>query len=235
MSRKQKLNPEKYLQSVDPILAGVIAKIKLPVPKIQKPSRFKTLVESIVSQQLSVKASDTIFKRFVDLFVRAEAIKTARGFPTPAQVLKMSNAILRSAGLSGSKVKYIKDLAKKVHQKEVYLHRLHKMSDEEVIEHLVQVKGIGRWTGEMFLMFSLERPDVFSYGDLGLRNAIIKLYRFKKPPTSKQIEKIVQKWTPHRTLASRYLWKSLEIKNYPKSLKKPLTSPSKMLNIDKDR
>ncbi len=84
------------------------------------------------------------------------------------------------------------------------------MSDEEVIEHLIQVKGIGRWTGEMFLMFSLQRPDIFSHGDLGLRNAVAKLYDFKKPPTIQQIEKIVAKWSPHRTLASRYLWRSLD-------------------------
>ena len=144
------------------------------------------------------------------MFVKIGAIKTVRSFPKPHQVLKISDAKLRSVGLSGGKVKYVKDLAKKVHNKEVLFNFLHKMTDEEVIEHLVQVKGIGRWTGEMFLMFSLERPDVFSHGDLGLRNGIMKLYGFKKPPTTKQIEKIVQKWSPHRTLASRYLWKSLD-------------------------
>ncbi len=122
----------------------------------------------------------------------------------------MPDAKLRSVGLSTAKVKYIKDLAVKVQKKEVLLYKLEKMSDEEVIEHLVQVKGIGRWTGEMFLMFALQRPDVFSHGDLGLRNAIQKLYKFKKAPTQKQIEKIVSKWSPHRTLASRYLWKSLD-------------------------
>ena len=100
------------------------------------------------------------------------------------------------------------------------------MSDEEIIAHLVQVKGIGRWTGEMFLMFALQRPDVFSHGDLGLRNAIKNLYGFKKPPTFSQIERIAAKWSPYRTTASRYLWKSLE---------KPLTSPKKMLNIVKDK
>jgi DNA-3-methyladenine glycosylase II len=204
-----KKNPIKHLQSADPILAEVISQITLPISKKRKPSRFKTLVEAIVSQQLSVKASDTIFKRFVDLF---NAKGGKRKFPTPAEVLKISDVKLRSVGLSGGKVKYIKDLAKKVHQKEVLLHRLHAMSDEEVIEHLVQVKGIGRWTGEMFLMSSLDRPDIFSHGDLGLRNAIQKLYGFKKAPTTKQIEKIIQKWSPYRSIASRYLWKSLELK-----------------------
>lgn len=199
-----KLKPEKHLASIDPVLGAVIAKIKLPACPT-RPTRanyFRALVESIVSQQLSVKASDTIFARFVKLF--------GSRFPKPTDVLKMSDAKLRSVGLSGSKVKYIKDLAKKVYQKEVQLHRLKKMTNEEVIEHLVQVKGIGRWTGEMFLMFSLQRPDVFSHGDSGLRNAIHKLYGFKKPPTEKQIEKIVKQWSPHKTLASRYLWRSLD-------------------------
>jgi DNA-3-methyladenine glycosylase II len=198
-----KQTPEKYLQSIDPILAEVIKKIELKERK-KSVNHFRTLVESIVSQQLSVKASDTIFKRFLDLF-------PGRSFPKPEQVLKMPDDKMRSVGLSGSKVKYIKDLAEKVHKKEVALHKLNKMTDEEVIEHLLQVKGIGRWTGEMFLMFSLQRPDVFSHGDLGLKNAIIKLYSFKKTPTQKQIEKIALKWAPYRSLASRYLWKSLDL------------------------
>ena len=205
-----KMSPAKHLSLVDPILGAAISQIKIDENRKPNKNHFRSLVESIVSQQLSVKASDTIFARFVELFVKSGAIKTARSFPKPDQILKMSDARLRKVGLSGSKVKYIKDLAKKVHQKEVQLNRLHKMSDEEVIEHLVQVKGIGRWTGEMFLMFSLARPDIFSHGDLGLRNAIKKLYGFKDAPTPKQIEKIVVKWSPYRTLASRYLWRSLD-------------------------
>jgi DNA-3-methyladenine glycosylase II len=201
------MTPKKYLQSVDPILGAVIERIELTAPRKKSGNHFRTLVESIVSQQLSVKASDTIFARFLKLF----AEKTSRNsFPTPEKVLKTSDFKLRSVGLSAGKVKYIKDLAAKIHKKEVALRKLSKMSDEEVIEHLVQVKGIGRWTGEMFLMFSLQRPDVFSHGDLGLRNAIKKLYGRKKPLTEKQVVKIVAKWSPHRTLASRYLWKSLD-------------------------
>ncbi len=94
--------------------------------------------------------------------------------------------------------------------KQLRLQSLHKLENEEVIIELTKVKGIGRWTAEMFLMFNLQREDVFSHGDLGLRNAIIKLYKFKSPPSEKQIEKIVSKWSPHRTVASRYLWKSLD-------------------------
>ncbi len=201
---KIKLTSEaKYLVKADPILGAAIQQIAMPYSKKRKFTRFQALVESIVSQQLSVKASDTIFKRFVSLFPKGR-------FPTPEQVMKMSEAKMRAAGLSGSKVKYIKDLAAKVHKKEVQLQKVHKMSNEEVIEHLIQVKGIGRWTGEMFLMFSLARPDVFSHGDLGLRNAIQRLYKFKQPPTTKQIEKIIAKWSPHKTLASRYLWRTLD-------------------------
>jgi DNA-3-methyladenine glycosylase II len=203
-----KLKPEKHLASVDPILGAVIAQVKLPYAKKRKPQAFCSLVESIISQQLSVKAADTIFERFIELFVESGAIKTNRSFPKPEQILKMPDSKLRKVGLSGSKVKYIKDLAERVHKKDLLLHKLKDMTDEEVIEHLVKVKGIGRWTGEMFLMFALERPDVFSHGDLGLRNAIHKLYGFKTPPTVKQIEKIIAKWSPHKTLASRYLWKS---------------------------
>ncbi len=202
-----KLSPSKYLSAVDPILAKVIAQIELPPAKAHGgKNHFHSLVEAIVSQQLSVKASDTIFARFKKLFTEKN---NSRSFPKPEQILKMSDAKMRAAGLSYQKIKYIKDLAKKVQAKEVLLHKLEKMSDEEVIEHLTQVKGIGRWTGEMFLMFSLQRPDIFSQGDLGLKNAIIKLYKFKKPPTEKQIEKIISKWSPHKTTASRYLWKSL--------------------------
>lgn len=207
------LDPKKYLQSVDPLLAAAIEQIDMPFNRKHKGNHFKSLVESIVSQQLSVKASDTIFARFIDLFVSQGVTKSTRSFPKPEDVLKMPITKLRKVGLSGSKVNYIKDLAKKIIKKELQLNRFHNMTDEEVIEHLVQVKGIGRWTGEMFLMFSLARPDVFSHGDLGLRNAIQKLYGFKQPPTTKQIEKIVIKWSPHKTLASRYLWRSLNLKN----------------------
>lgn len=192
----------RHLQKVDPVLGAVIK--RLPTLEVRKPSRnhFRTLVESIISQQLSVKAADTIFRRFVQLF-------RGQGFPKPVDVVRMPHEKLRAAGLSNAKVLFIKDLAAKLHTKEITFRRLSRMTDEEVIAYLTQVKGIGRWTVEMFLMFSLNRPDLFSHGDLGLRNAIMKLYGFKKPPTTKRIEKIVAKWSPHRTLASRYLWKSL--------------------------
>lgn len=202
MKKNSKMNAEKHLASVDPVLEEVIKKFKLPPQKILRRSRFEALVEAIVSQQLSVKASDTIFFRFVALFHNSK-------FPNPEEVLKLPLAKFRKVGISNSKALYIKELSKSIVSKKLKLASLHRLDNEGVIEELIKVKGIGRWTAEMFLMFTLRRPDVFSHGDLGLRNAIQKLYKLKGPPTEKQLNKITQKWSPHRTTASRYLWHSL--------------------------
>jgi DNA-3-methyladenine glycosylase II len=173
-----------------------------------RPNHFKSLVRAIVNQQLSGKAADTIFKRFEALFTVNTKHKK---FPTPEAVLKIPTAKLRKVGLSGMKVSFLKDLSRKILDGTVDFRAMKKWSDEEVIEHLVQVKGIGRWTAEMFLMFSLGRDDVFSYGDLALRKAMQNLYKLRANPTPAQAEKISAAWKPYRTLASRYLWKSLEI------------------------
>ncbi len=198
-----KLAAEKHLSKVDPKLGELIKVVNLPVQRKSRRTHFEALVEAIVSQQLSVKAADTIFFRFVALFGK---------FPKPEQILKMKDSKLREVGLSYQKISYIKDLSTKVLSKDLRLNTLSRLDNEAVITELIKVKGIGRWTAEMFLMFSLVRPDVFSTGDLGLRNAIIKLYKLKKPPTEKQLERITKKWSPHRTTASRYLWKSLNNK-----------------------
>ena len=197
------MSPVSSLSRRDKILGKVIKKIKLGP---RKPDRryFYSLAEAIISQQLSVKASDTITKRFIALFGR-------KPFPTPQEVLNMPSAKIRKTGVSGAKVKYIKDLARHVADKRLDFHKFPKWTNEEIIQHLVMVKGIGRWTAEMFLMFSLNRPDVFSPGDQGLKNAIRRLYGLKKEPTPKQLKKISDPWSPHRTLASRYLWKSLAL------------------------
>lgn len=164
---------------------------------------FEALVEAIVSQQLSVKAADTIFARFV-------ALTPGKKFPTPREILKMPAAKMRKCGLSKMKASFIKDLAKKTLDGSLDFKHMDTMSDEEVIEHLVSVKGIGRWTAEMFLIFSLHRDDVFSYGDLGLRNALRKIYKLRNAPTPAQAERITAKWKPYRSLGSRYLWASLK-------------------------
>lgn len=195
-----------HLSKSDPVLATVIKGIKLQeLAKKGPEGYFEALVESIVSQQLSVKAADTIFQRFI-------ALTPGKKFPTPKQILAMPTPKMRKVGLSGMKVTFIKDLSKKILNKSIDLKKLDIMSDEEVIKHLVQVKGIGQWTAEMFLMFSLGRDDVFSYGDLALRNAMQKLYKMKKNPTPAQAAKITARWSPYRTLGSRYLWASLRKK-----------------------
>ncbi len=199
------MQPHKHLQKVDLILGAVIKRVGIIEKRPRSPNHFRSLVESIISQQLSVKASDTIFKRFLALF-------PGNKFPKAEAILKMPIRKLRSVGISGAKAKYIKDLASHVHQGKLSFQKFRKLSDEEVIEALIQIKGIGRWTAEMFLMFSFDRQDLFSHGDLGLRNAIQKLYGFRKPPTVKQINAIVAKWSPHKTLACRYLWRSLTLK-----------------------
>ena len=195
--------PSAYLSRRDKTLAKVIKRIEL---KPRKPERnyFYSLAESIISQQLSVKASDTITKRLVALF-------PAKKFPTPRDILKISPAKLRKTGVSNAKVKYLKDLARHIADRRLNFHKFPKWTDEEIITHLTAVHGIGRWTAEMFLMFSLGRPDVFSPGDQGLKNAIRKLYGLRKEPTHQQLKKISDVWIPHRTLACRYLWKSLEL------------------------
>ncbi len=162
---------------------------------------FKALVEAIISQQLSIRASDTIFGRFKDLF--------GKKFPTPRQILSTPDNKLRSAGLSGAKVKYVKSLSEFIETKQLVLENLSNLSDEEVIIELTRVKGIGKWTAEMVLIFDLRRPDVFSLGDLGLRKAVSRLYSVDINDLAK-IEEISLRWKPYRSTAARYLWKSLD-------------------------
>ncbi len=140
------------------------------------------------------------------------ALTPGRKFPTPREIMKMPAAKMRKCGLSRMKVSFIKDLAKKTLDGTLDFKHMDVMTDEEVIGHLTGVKGIGRWTAEMFLIFSLQRDDVFSYGDLGLRNALKKIYKLRKAPTPAQAEKITAKWKPYRSLGSRYLWASLDNK-----------------------
>ena len=187
----------------DPILHSVALSVELK--ELVKPNDyFVDLVESIISQQLSGRAADTIFGRLKKLF--------PKGKITPKYLLKISDQAIREAGISFGKIKYIKGVAQKIANKELDLRKLENMADKEVIEELVKIKGVGPWTAEMFLMFTLVREDIFSAGDLGLQNAIIKHYKLKGKPTREKLLKISSKWSPHRSLASRILWKSLEIK-----------------------
>jgi DNA-3-methyladenine glycosylase II len=194
---------KKKLSDLDPVLAEIIRANKLYA--LKSVPYFQRLVRGILGQQLSVKAAQTIFGRFVDLF-------PGKKFPEPQDVLKMSSQKMRKVGLSRAKVLYVKDLAKHVRSGKLKLNVIDKLPDEEVVRELVAVKGIGQWTAEMFLIFALRRPDVFSAGDLGLQNAIKKIYKLKKHPTNKQLLKISAKWKPYRSLAARYLWASLDNK-----------------------
>jgi DNA-3-methyladenine glycosylase II len=203
-----------HLRKSDPILAAVIEKVAQTNhvwdmnSRGRRENHFKALVIAIINQQLSGKAARTIENRFLELFSRTG--RAAKKFPSPEDILKMPTPKMRRVGLSKMKVSFIKDLAKKILDGTVDFRAMKNWTDEEVIEHLTRVKGIGRWTAEMFLMFSLGRDDVFSYGDLGLRNAMERLYKLRKHPSPARAAKISGAWKPYRTLASRYLWKSLE-------------------------
>ncbi len=163
---------------------------------------FINLTRSIIGQQLSEKAASTIIGRFEELFPKKKI--------SAKYLLKLTEEILRGVGMSYSKASFVKDLAKKILNKEVSFKNIHKLSDEDVINLLTKVKGIGPWTAEMFLMFSLARPNIFSHKDLGLNRGIQKLYGFKKPPTLKQVEKIISKWEPYKSYASFALWESVD-------------------------
>ena len=163
---------------------------------------FKALVHAIVSQQLSTRAAATIAARFTALF---------EGFPAPAQVAAVRDEQLRGVGLSGQKIGYLRDLCRRIEEGSLPpLAALDQLPDEEVIEALTQVKGIGRWTAEMYLMFRLHRPDVLPVGDLGIVKAVQKAYRLRKVPTPDRLVRIGESWRPYRSIACWYLWASLE-------------------------
>ncbi|CAN5189191.1 DNA-3-methyladenine glycosylase [soil metagenome] len=193
---------KKYLMQADPILGKVIEKVGVLEPT-KHTNYYLSLTESIVSQQLSVKVADVIFARFVNLFPDQKV--------TPEEILKIDTEDIRRVGFSYAKVKYVKALAKHVLDSPTMFETFDELSDAEIIMELVKVNGIGKWTAEMFLIFTMGRPDVFSYGDLGLKNAIKQLYGFEIHPTPEEAASITDKWKPYRSYGSRYLWKSLDL------------------------
>lgn len=162
---------------------------------------FPALVRTITAQQISTKAAATIHGRLVALMPRGVH---------PKSLLALTDADMRAAGLSRQKTAYLRDLATKVQSGELPVHSLHELEDEAVIEAIVKVKGLGRWSAEMFLMFRLRRPDVLPVDDLGIVNAIQRLYGLRKKPKPDRIRKIAEAWRPYRTVACWYLWRSLE-------------------------
>jgi DNA-3-methyladenine glycosylase II len=188
----------------DPILAAAITRVgPCGMADRQRKDHLSALIGAIVSQQLSTKAAATIFGRFVALFPDGH-IRDA------AAIAGQSDAALRAVGLSGQKVGYLRDLSARIADGRLLLDELDALPDEDVIERLTAVKGFGRWTAEMFLMFRLHRPDVLPAGDLGIVNAIQRLYRLRKRPDARRILKIGEAWRPYRSVASWYLWQSLK-------------------------
>lgn len=194
------------LASADPVIGSLIERLgdRSVVQRRRgspKPDAYGALLRTIVGQQLSTKAARTIHERVLALFDGRT--------PTPEQLLAVDEAELRGAGLSGRKVTYIRDLARHVLDGELELDRLDELGDEEVIEEIVAVRGLGRWSAEMFMIFHLERPDVTSAGDLGLRRAVQIEYGLEEMPDERRYLEIAERWRPHRSLASIYLWESL--------------------------
>jgi len=192
-----------YLSAHDPILGAVIKSAPLPVFSPNK-KYYQELVETIISQQLSVKAAGTILKRFKELF--------SVDFPTPEDILATDIETLRSVGLSRQKASYIQDLATRVLEGSVQFSHLDSLSNQEVIDELVQIKGVGVWTVHMFLIFCMGRLDVLPTGDLGIKNGIYKLYALPEKPTPEDMEMIAlnNSWHPYEAVASWYMWHSLD-------------------------
>ncbi len=187
----------------DPILAALIRRHgPCGLAAAQRADHFSALVRAITFQQLSTKAASTIYNRTMTLM--------PGGVPTPAGFACVSDAQLRGAGMSRQKSAYLRDLCDKVASGAVDLGALETMPDEDVIASLIKVKGIGRWSAEMFLIFRLLRPDVLPVGDLGIVTAVQRAYRLRKRPSPDRLRKIGEAWRPYRSIASWYLWRSLD-------------------------
>lgn len=192
-----------HFRQKDPVLFSYLNTVTLEKYSLPE-NLFANLCDAIISQQLSKKAGDTILGRFENLFPKKEI--------TAEKLLDIPDKTLRSAGISFAKIIYLKDLAQKIQNNHIHFETLKKLGDEDVITKLVEVKGIGRWTAEMFLMFGLGRENVFSFGDLGLRRAIQKVYGFENEPDKTSVEKIIQSWEPYKTYACRILWQIHSLK-----------------------
>ena len=186
----------------DPVMGALVRRHgPCGLSQAQHDDPFRALVHAIISQQLSSKAAATIERRFDALF---------DGRPTPAGIGAESDERLRAAGLSGQKLRYIRDLCTHVGSGSLRLEALEELPDAEVVAALTQVKGIGRWTAEMFLIFRLHRPDVLPVGDLGIVNAVKRAYGLRKVPTPDRLTRIGEPWRPYRSVACWYLWASLD-------------------------
>ena len=196
----------------DPVLAALIRKHgACGLAAAQRSDHFSALVRAITGQQLSTKAAATIYARLVALMPAGV---------TPEALTSLTDEQMRAAGMSRQKSASLRDLCEKVMSGVVDLDALSSMPDEDVISSLVRIRGIGRWSAEMFLMFRLHRPDVLPVGDLGIVNAVQKVYRLRKRPTPARILKLGEAWRPYRSIASWYLWRTLD--NVPVSVRAPV-------------
>lgn len=166
---------------------------------------FQALCESIIYQQISGKAAASILARFIALWPKKK-------FPAPEDVKKIKVEKLRSAGVSPQKAAYLKDLAEKFLDGTINPKQFHRMADEDIIAHVVRVKGIGEWTAQMFLMFTLGRPDILPTGDLGIQKAFQKVFHLRKKPSPERMKQLAKGWAGHRTVACFYLWRTLDTK-----------------------
>jgi len=193
-----------HFQKTDPILFSIAKRVDIEQIKSRETEDyFHSLCHEIIGQQLAKNAACAIFDRFKKLFA-SERI-------TPEETIKLTEETIRNVGASWSKARFIKDLAQEVVDGTLNLKDLRRLDDWQVVENLTKVKGIGPWTAQMFLMFTLGREDIFSHGDLGLKKAIIKLYSLNENTTQDEIEEITKKWSPYRTYACQMLWKYSDI------------------------
>ena len=193
-----------HLKRVDPVMDDVIARVgRCTLSPRTEWTHFDALVRSIVYQQLSGQAAATIHGRVLKLI--------GDGVDTPGRIVQTTHEDFRAAGLSNAKARYVRNLAEHVLDGSLPVNSLHELGDDEIIESLIQVKGIGRWSAQMFLMFRLGRPDVLPELDLGVQKGIQKAYRMRKMPTPKQVLQRGAKWAPYRTVAAWYMWRILEV------------------------
>ena len=200
-----------HLRKSDPKLAAIIKAVG-PFTAKAKRDRFGTLVRSIVSQQISTKAAASIRGRLEEAIKESRKTEPKRGQPYCAEtILAFSIDELRALGLSRQKATYAQSLAQHIVDGDIDLSKINKLDDEAIIESLIQVKGIGRWTAQMFLMFSLARMDVLPVDDLGIKTAVRNVYELDELPGKKEMEKIARPWRPFASIASWYLWRSLDL------------------------
>jgi DNA-3-methyladenine glycosylase II len=219
-----------HLKKSDPVMASIIARVG-PFRLDRRPATFEAMVRAIVFQQLAGAAARTIYQRVQNACEQSTGGQDTErslygGFMiTPDSVLALTEGQMRACGLSRQKLSYIRDLAQKTISRDVDFASLPDMSDDDVIEHLTRVKGIGLWSAQMFLIFALGRLDVMPTADLGINMAICKAYGKRKIPKPKQILKFSEKWKPYRSLACWYLWRSVdkpEKKTQPQRKAQPL-------------